>query len=218
MKKSIVLACIATLGIVTISASAGVYTFQPIPDIDLADLDHHYFYIWEKDFSLPADEYVIGASLFFDNINDWIVESGDILYMRLLSKTNIDAADDEPADIVDWWKGDSDTNNIYRGYDGQGGGDSLSGYGILLGTYTDDDTDSNPPEDFIYDFTQDEWELLDVLIHAQVGFGIGFDPDCHYWNDGITLTIETVPVPAAVILGSIGLSFSGWLLHKRRML
>jgi len=30
--------------------------------------------------------------------------------------------------------------------------------------------------------------------------------------------IELVPVPSAVILGSIGLTFSGWLLRRRRML
>jgi hypothetical protein len=27
-----------------------------------------------------------------------------------------------------------------------------------------------------------------------------------------------VPVPSAVILGSLGLTFSGWILRKRRML
>ena len=32
------------------------------------------------------------------------------------------------------------------------------------------------------------------------------------------LTYQPVPVPSAVILGSIGLTFSGWLLRRRRML
>lgn len=31
-------------------------------------------------------------------------------------------------------------------------------------------------------------------------------------------TLTVVPVPSAIILGSLGLTFSGWLLHKRRML
>lgn len=30
--------------------------------------------------------------------------------------------------------------------------------------------------------------------------------------------VEVVPVPSAVILGSLGLTFSGLLLHKRKML
>jgi hypothetical protein len=32
------------------------------------------------------------------------------------------------------------------------------------------------------------------------------------------LTFEVVPVPGAILLGSLGLTFSGWLLHKRKML
>ena len=32
------------------------------------------------------------------------------------------------------------------------------------------------------------------------------------------LTAEVVPVPSAVILGSLGLTFSGWLLKRKRML
>ena len=210
--KSIVLACIVTLGVIAISANADIYTFQPIPDIDLAGLDHHYYYIWEiKDFSLPADEPVIGASLFFDNINDWTVEDGDILYMRLLSKADITEAD-VTDDVVDLWKPGSD-NNIYRGHDGQAVGDDLSDYGILLGTYTDDDPFPNPPEDFTYNFTQSQWESLDDLIRADGRFGIGLEPDCHYWNDGITLTIVT-PVPGAVLLGILGLGVAGLKLRK----
>jgi len=33
--------------------------------------------------------------------------------------------------------------------------------------------------------------------------------------DYATLTIDAVPAPAAVLLGSIGLSFSGWLLRRK---
>lgn len=36
--------------------------------------------------------------------------------------------------------------------------------------------------------------------------------------DSVSITGTLVPVPSAVILGSIGLSFSGWLLRKRRTL
>lgn len=45
-----------------------------------------------------------------------------------------------------------------------------------------------------------------------VMIGLGFDPDCNYFNDGITLTIETskeVPEPTSSIillcLGMVGL-------------
>jgi len=38
----------------------------------------------------------------------------------------------------------------------------------------------------------------------------------HFSMDDVSY--EVVPAPGAVILGSIGITFSGWLLHKRRML
>ncbi len=47
--------------------------------------------------------------------------------------------------------------------------------------------------------------------------------DFNYYGDtsGTLTDVDTlivVPVPSAVILGSLGMTFSGWLLHKRRML
>ncbi len=37
-------------------------------------------------------------------------------------------------------------------------------------------------------------------------------------GENATIKLVSIPVPSAVILGSLGLTFSGWLLHKRRML
>jgi hypothetical protein len=41
-------------------------------------------------------------------------------------------------------------------------------------------------------------------------FALGFDPDCHYWNDGIEFRIETTPIispiPPAALLFSTGIA------------
>jgi hypothetical protein len=47
-------------------------------------------------------------------------------------------------------------------------------------------------------------------------FRIGFTPSTE--ADGIGFRVATTPVPSVVFLGSIGLTFSGWLLKKRKML
>lgn len=48
--------------------------------------------------------------------------------------------------------------------------------------------------DLIYDF--DEESINKLFEFALDGsFGIGIDPDCHYYNSGIYLTVETAPVP-----------------------
>lgn len=46
-------------------------------------------------------------------------------------------------------------------------------------------------------------------------YAMSVDPYTHHT---FTLTGNPVPVPSAVILGSLGLTFSGWLLRRRRML
>jgi hypothetical protein len=48
-------------------------------------------------------------------------------------------------------------------------------------------------------------------------FGFGFDPDCHYNNDGVTLTIETsvpVPEPTVGLLVTVGLGLFGRRLKR----
>jgi len=98
------------------------------------------------------------------------------------------------------------------GYDYQGGGDYFASYNykgnhIRLAHYEDLPA---TPQDLEYYFTQSEISVLTEFLDYD-NFGIGFDPDCHYYNDGIHLKIETetvgapVPEPATILLLGSGL-------------
>jgi hypothetical protein len=180
----IVAVCLLVPGI----AQAGVFTFTPSP-ADLGDLDHSTYKTWGIAWSLPAREAIAAATLFIDDLNDWTVESGDILYMHLL---------DNPSLGVHSWT------------DNEGGGDAFAGQGVLLTTYSDTDTGSNPPHDFSYSLTASQIESLTTYL-ANGRFGFGFDPDCHYYNNGVTFSISTatLPEPSAGLLSLLALAALG---------
>lgn len=182
-------AAVALLGLPSL-AGATVITLQPSPP-DLGDLDHHKYVTWGISWSVPAGEHITSAVLAIDNLNDWTVEDGDVLYIHLL---------DEGLSGVRSWT------------DNEAGGDAFAGQGILLATYTDDDAGPNPPEDWSHPFTPTECDGL--TDYAANGFFVlGFDPDCHYYNCGVSLTITTAPVPEP---SGLGLLAVGLMRARRR--
>ena len=166
-------------------------TFSPTP-IDLWDLDHGRYYEWGITFNVPQGETIASASLFFDDIRDWRTEYND-LWVHLL---------------------DNPTTGVTTGYDGEAPSDAFAGQGLLLHHY---ENLPSTAQDITYTF--DATELAALNAYAADGlFGFGFDPDCHFYNNGITLTIETepVPVPGALLLGGLGLGSAVTALRRRR--
>jgi hypothetical protein len=96
----------------------------------------------------------------------------------------------------------------------------MSTDGVHLQDYTD--TNGWWDEDLSIPVPVDTLE--DYIINDGL-FGFGFDPDCHYYNDGISLLITTTfkeydnPVPEPVTgLGVIaGLSGLAGYIRKRRI-
>ena len=172
------------------------YSFEPYPR-DLYDLVHQHYYAWGIDESnadlasltagLVAGDTIDSAQLVISSINDWTMEDDDVLHMWLV---------DELPDVPWWvkrngnWVKDEDWPGVSRGTDNQGGADAFADCG---GTWLMDYTDDGPGRvDLPVDIPV---AALTNYILNDGDFGLALDPDCHYYNRGLCLTINTSPSP-----------------------
>ena len=129
-------------------------------------------------------------------LNNWTIEE-DYMNIYLLDKTG-----------SEWWN----TTQYLTQYR-----DENEYYSNSKGKWI------NPKEDFQYDLNKLQLDALTSYLNDGI-FGIGFDPNCHYYDTSIKFTIETVesqnppshvPEPATLLLMGIGLAAIAGI--KRRL-
>jgi hypothetical protein len=152
------------------AAYAGSIVFVPNPK-DLGDLDHNTYVSWGIDYQVPAHMKLVDVILRISNIDDWTDEADDHLYIHLL--------DQPPIGVVHY-------------NDSEKGGDNWAGKGPLIADYSDPGPGKEPLE-----YGLKKLGLLETFkSYALDGrVGVAFDPDCHYYNDGVSLEVITEPVP-----------------------
>jgi len=215
MKKLLSLLAICAL---TGAVQAASFTFKPNDGqgntADMFDLDHYYAYSWGVNGTsadtlrtslISGGQQITSVKLTIWNVWDWTVET-DILNIHLLNNP---------------------TAGITSIYDNQSGGDYFAKQGGFLTSWFDPkggDT-SDKTFDFVYNFNVSNIALLtsylvDATASGKAAFGLGFDPDCHYYNDGIQLDIVTGPrnVPEnGLTISLLGLGLISLAAVRRRI-
>ncbi|MDQ2949145.1 MAG: hypothetical protein M3Y27_24940 [Acidobacteriota bacterium] len=216
LRKTSVLAFGLALALAA-QAKASMVSFTPTP-VDLNDLDHHMVYTWRIDNINLNGGTISGASLTFSNIANWD-SNANVLHMWLLDtakNAGVGSFVDDPSNSVPV----VDLTDDFLNARFHGDPAWLVANGTAQ-TFLADKSFTTTPSTYTLNFTPAELATLQQYIKNGKDIAFGIDPDCHFFNDGVTFSMNITPVPEMnalfPLVGLLAAVSSTHLLRRRRM-
>ncbi len=177
------------------------------------DLDHYKAYTWKLGGLDYTNKTITGASITFSNIRNWD-SNQNRLFVHLLDT----AKNNGVASFTDDNGGAVTISDAFA----SGATNPLLAAGTG-NTYLFDKEFGTTASDFTYNFNAAQISSLQTYLASNNDIAFGFDPDCHFWNNGIKFSVSynnnpvtAIPEPGTLALAGIGALPLLGLVRRRR--
>jgi len=176
------------------------------------DLDHYKAYTWKLGGLNYTDKTITGASITFSNIRNWDANQNR-LFVHLLDTAKYNGV----ASYIDDNGGAIPISDAFAQ-----NSNPLMAAGTG-NTYLFDREFGTTAADFTYNFNAAQISSLQTFIASNQDIAFGFDPDCHFWNNGIKFSVtyqnnpvNAIPEPGTFALAGMGALPLLGLIRRRR--